>query len=127
MQILRRRRHAAAGRQSVKDSCHCNANTAGAAESKFLRSIKGISPANNLFVSLVYCAESTVRWFVVREKHCWMAADSADKFKRTGCKAVFTSFKIPKILQDSPSHRIFERMHGVLNVGKKITNYIVCL
>jgi hypothetical protein len=37
-----------------------------------------------LFVSLVYCAESTVRWFVVREKHCWMAADSADKSKRTG-------------------------------------------
>jgi hypothetical protein len=31
----------------------------------------------SLFVSLVYCAESTVRWFVVREKHCWMAADSA--------------------------------------------------
>jgi hypothetical protein len=28
-------------------------------------------------------AESTVRWFVVREKHCWMAADSADKLKRT--------------------------------------------
>jgi hypothetical protein len=27
--------------------------------------------------------ESTVRWFVVREKHCWMAADSADKSKRT--------------------------------------------
>jgi hypothetical protein len=23
-------------------------------------------------------AESTVRWFVVRKKHCWMAADSAD-------------------------------------------------
>jgi hypothetical protein len=38
----------------------------------------------SLFVSLVYCAESTVRWFVVREKHCWMAADSADKSKRTG-------------------------------------------
>jgi hypothetical protein len=38
----------------------------------------------SLFVSLVYYAESTVRWFVVREKHCWMAADSADKFKRTG-------------------------------------------
>jgi hypothetical protein len=37
-----------------------------------------------LFVSLVYCAESTVRWFVVREKHCWMTADSADKSKRTG-------------------------------------------
>jgi hypothetical protein len=41
---------------------------------------------NNLFVSLVYCAESTVRWFIVREKHCWMAADSADKSKRTGRK-----------------------------------------
>jgi hypothetical protein len=38
----------------------------------------------SLFVSLVYCAESTVRWFAVREKHCWMAADSADKSKRTG-------------------------------------------
>jgi hypothetical protein len=37
-----------------------------------------------MFVSLVYCAESTVRWFVVREKYCWMAADSADKSKRTG-------------------------------------------
>jgi hypothetical protein len=39
---------------------------------------------HGLFVSLVYCAESTVRWFVVREKHCWMDADSADKSKRTG-------------------------------------------
>jgi hypothetical protein len=39
---------------------------------------------NNLFVSLVYYAENTVRWFVVREKHCWMAADSADKSNRTG-------------------------------------------
>jgi hypothetical protein len=39
----------------------------------------------SMFVSLVYCAESTVRWFVVREKHCCMAADSADKSKRTGC------------------------------------------
>jgi hypothetical protein len=38
----------------------------------------------SLFVSLVYCAESTVRWFVVREKHCWMAVDCADKSKRTG-------------------------------------------
>jgi hypothetical protein len=38
----------------------------------------------SLFVSLVYCAESTVCWFVVRKKHCWMAADCADKSKRTG-------------------------------------------
>jgi hypothetical protein len=33
--------------------------------------------------------------------------------------AVFTSFKIPKILQDFSSHRIFGRMHEVLNIGKK--------
>jgi hypothetical protein len=39
---------------------------------------------DNLVVSLVYYAESTVRWFVVREKHCWMTADCADKSKRTG-------------------------------------------
>jgi hypothetical protein len=44
-------------------------------------------PIDGLFVSLVYCAESTVRWFVVREKHCWMTADSADKSKRTGREA----------------------------------------
>jgi hypothetical protein len=36
-------------------------------------------------------AESTVRWFVVREKHCWMAADSADKSKQTGCKMLMIS------------------------------------
>jgi hypothetical protein len=28
-------------------------------------------------------AESTVRWFIVREKHCWMAADLAEPAKRT--------------------------------------------
>jgi hypothetical protein len=49
----------------------------------------------SLFVSLVYCAESTVRWFVVREKHCWMAADSADKSKRTGRLSVITRLKLP--------------------------------
>jgi hypothetical protein len=47
---------------------------------------------SSLFVSLVYCAESTVRWFVVREKHCWMAADSADKSKRTGRRKFGTGF-----------------------------------
>jgi hypothetical protein len=26
----------------------------------------------------IIVAESTVRWFVVREKYCWMAADSAE-------------------------------------------------
>jgi hypothetical protein len=35
--------------------------------------------------------------------------------------------KIPKILQDSPSHQIFESMHRVLNIGKKITICTVCL
>jgi hypothetical protein len=34
-------------------------------------------------------------------------------------EGVFTSFKLPKILQDSLSHRIFQRMHGTLNIGKK--------
>jgi hypothetical protein len=36
-------------------------------------------------------------------------------------------FKLSKILQDSPSHRIFRHMYGALNVGKKITNCTVCL
>jgi hypothetical protein len=44
---------------------------------------------DSMFVSLVYCAESTVRWFVVREKYCWMAADCADKSKRTGREMVY--------------------------------------
>jgi hypothetical protein len=34
-------------------------------------------------------------------------------------QAVFSSFKILKILQDSPSHQIFRRMHRALNIGKK--------
>jgi hypothetical protein len=33
--------------------------------------------------------------------------------------AVFSFFKILKILQDFSSHQIFGRMHGALNVGKK--------
>jgi hypothetical protein len=28
------------------------------------------------------------------------------------------AFKIPKILQDSPSHQIFGHMYGALNIGK---------
>jgi hypothetical protein len=39
--------------------------------------------------------------------------------------AVFSCFKLPKILQDFPSHRMFGRMHRTLNIGKKITNFIV--
>jgi hypothetical protein len=40
-------------------------------------------------------------------------------------EGVFTFFKIPKILQDFSSHRIFRRMHEALNIGKKITIYTV--
>jgi hypothetical protein len=42
-------------------------------------------------------------------------------------QAVFSLFKIPKILPDFPSHQIFRRMHRALNIGKKITNCTVCL
>jgi hypothetical protein len=56
-----------------------------------MSNVKEWDQINSLFVSLVYCAESTVRWFVVREKHCWMAADCADKSKRTGRKTMFPS------------------------------------
>jgi hypothetical protein len=52
--------------------------------SKKILRVEVPTPTIILFVSLVYCAENTVRRFVVREKHCWMAADSADKSKRTG-------------------------------------------
>jgi hypothetical protein len=32
----------------------------------------------------IIVAESTVHWFIVREKHCWMTADLAEAAKRTG-------------------------------------------
>jgi hypothetical protein len=74
-----------------------------------------------------------------------MAADSADKFKRTGREC----FPLP-VRVDTPakfrrplfvcsvatqriqavfslSHQIFGCMHGALNVGKKITNCTICL
>jgi hypothetical protein len=39
--------------------------------------------ANNQSVRFCWfiVAESTVYWFIVREKHYWMVADSADKSK----------------------------------------------
>jgi hypothetical protein len=40
-------------------------------------------------------AESTVRWFIVREKHCWMAADSAEPAKRTGCEFANPNLQYP--------------------------------
>jgi hypothetical protein len=33
--------------------------------------------------------------------------------------ALCSCFKVSKILQDFSSHRIFERMHGALNIYKK--------
>jgi hypothetical protein len=38
--------------------------------------------------------------------------------KSKGNKALFTSIQKLKNFQDSPSHRIFIRMHEVLNVDK---------
>jgi hypothetical protein len=42
-------------------------------------------------------------------------------------RAMFRSLQNVKSFQDSPSHRIYRHMYGALNIGKKITNYIVCL
>jgi hypothetical protein len=42
-------------------------------------------------------------------------------------KAMFSLWQNAKSFQDSPSHRIYRHMYRALNVGKKITNYIVCL
>jgi hypothetical protein len=42
-------------------------------------------------------------------------------------KAAFTRHAYLKYFFFHLSHRIFKRMHEVLNVGKKITNGIVCL
>jgi hypothetical protein len=40
----------------------------------------------------IIVAESTVRWFIMREKHCWMTANLAEPVKRTGCLQVYNSF-----------------------------------
>jgi hypothetical protein len=58
------------------------------------------------------------------EKAAPLYLDSATPQRTMGA---FSSFKVPKILQDFSSHRIFRRMHEVLNIGKKITNCTVCL
>jgi hypothetical protein len=63
----------------------------------------------SLFVSLVYCAESTVRWIVVRKKYCWMAADSANKSKRT------------ERIDDSPSIKLF-RFHELLPTSTDLSD-----
>jgi hypothetical protein len=48
--------------------------------------------------------------------NCRLRMDTA---AGTSPKAVSSSFKIPKILQDSSSHRIFGHMYGALNIDKK--------
>jgi hypothetical protein len=90
---------------------------------------------NSMFVSLVYYAESTVRWFVVREKHCWMAADSADKSKRTGRKltesgSIFRTIlplrtcnldlKFSMSLDDSIQHILDDSYLGNLHLGRLV-------
>jgi hypothetical protein len=40
--------------------------------------------------------------------------------------ALFSCFKVPKILQDFSSHRIFGRMHRVLNIDKKLITQFGC-
>jgi hypothetical protein len=57
----------------------------------------------------------------------WKGTSLITSLFPSSSKGLFSSFKIPKILQDFRSHQIFRRMHGVLNVGKKITNCTVCL
>jgi hypothetical protein len=53
-------------------------------------------------------------------------AIAKNNYNVTELRQCLDPFKLPKILQDSPSHRIFRRMHGVLNVGKKklITQFV---
>jgi hypothetical protein len=50
----------------------------------------------------------------------WVIASSSWSPKnRHEEQALFRCFKVLKILQDFPSYRIFGRMYGALNVGKK--------
>jgi hypothetical protein len=75
----------------------------------------------SLFVSLVYCAESTVRWFVVREKHCWIAADCADKSKRTGRWIPSTPFFI--VLCFTSSYRIQIKLSSSVKITQIRTDF----
>jgi hypothetical protein len=53
--------------------------------------IGGYDRTNTVLTYMAACSfrwiivtESTVRWFIVREKHCWMVTDLAEPAKRTG-------------------------------------------
>jgi predicted metal-binding protein len=88
-----------------------------------------------MFVSLVYCAESTVRWFVVREKHCWMAADSADKSKRTGRSLVKAFYGVRSntflcggaLEDDSIELTTDEQLSDVVHVNSCMMMQIFCI
>jgi hypothetical protein len=60
--------------------------------------------AKHIQIQAAVCARET------RVHYCILISTS---------KGVFSSFKILKNLQDSPSHRIVRRMHEALNIGKK--------
>jgi hypothetical protein len=58
---------------------------------------------------------------------CWTGAEGIKKFKadsrdieqeKRDIEALFTSHKILQNFSDFPSHRIFRRMHEVLNIDK---------
>jgi hypothetical protein len=60
------------------------------------------------------CRGSASRMFITEP--LGSREDACDQRKLWQC---LDAFKLSKILQDSSSHRIFRRMHGALNVGKK--------
>jgi hypothetical protein len=49
----------------------------------------------------------------------WKAYDGTSITAREHNRAVFTSHTNPKYFLFHPSHQIFERMHGALNIDKK--------
>jgi hypothetical protein len=57
---------------------------------------------------------------------CSQSSSQDTRFVYTPIKALFSSGEKLKTFQDFPSHQIFARMHGALNVGKKLIAQFVC-
>ena len=63
--------------------------------------------------------------YASKDKEKWLFQLLVNSLKRiyprssTHHKALFSCLQNSKTLQDSPSHRIFERMYEVLNVAKQ--------
>jgi hypothetical protein len=75
-------------------------------------------------------AESTVRWFVVREKHSWMAVDSTDKSKRTGCElALIASVKYMPFREWAcgPARSVALYVFRVLEVVTPLNLFFACV